>query len=275
MSIIYEPNGMAKEYSPFACNLYIGCSHRCKYCYAPHTLQRTASEYYGIPYPRKNVLRQLENELQAKQFNKQILLSFIGDVYCDNADKSETTRQALKLLNYYKAPVAVLSKGVQNMVKDIDLFKEFGERITVGTTLTFFDENKSREWESGAATSKERLKAMQYLHDEGLHTFASFEPVVDPAESLLLIEESLKLDCIDHYKIGKLNNYKGLDRGVDWEGFLHQALSLLRPSGKQLYIKKCLRDLAPNTPLHEDEIDPERYIVRTLPSGREAQLSIF
>ena len=38
MSIIYEPSGMAKEYSPYACNLYIGCSHRCKYCYAPHTL---------------------------------------------------------------------------------------------------------------------------------------------------------------------------------------------------------------------------------------------
>ena len=31
MPVIYEPKGKAREYSPYACNLYIGCSHRCQY----------------------------------------------------------------------------------------------------------------------------------------------------------------------------------------------------------------------------------------------------
>ena len=80
MSIIYEPCGMAKEYSPLACNLYVGCSHCCRYCYAPHTLQRAEGSYFGIPAPRKNVLHYLKKDLQKQQYTKQIMLSFIGDV---------------------------------------------------------------------------------------------------------------------------------------------------------------------------------------------------
>lgn len=63
MPVIYEPKGRANEYSPYACNLYIGCSHRCRYCYAPHTLQRSADNYFGIPTPRNNLLKELEKNL--------------------------------------------------------------------------------------------------------------------------------------------------------------------------------------------------------------------
>jgi len=77
-----------------------------------------------------------------------------------------------------------------------------------------------------------------------------------------LIERTLKDNSVDHYKVGKLNNYKGLDKGLDWQGFLREAIAMLRPAGKQIYIKKCLRELAPDIDLFPDEVDPERYIVR-------------
>lgn len=262
MSIIYEPHGMAREYSPYACNLYIGCSHRCKYCYAPHTLQRSAESYFGVPSPRKSILKYLEKDLQDQSYHKQILVSFIGDVYCDNTDKSQTTREALALLNQYNAPVAVLSKGGKKMLREMDIFLAFGDRIMVGTTLTFFDIDKSKEWEPGAALPEERLAVLSQLHAAGIKTFASFEPVLEPCESLKLIEKTIIDNSVDHYKLGKLNNYKGLDRGVDWQGFLIDALALLRPAKKQIYVKQCLREHAPQTELYEDEIDPERYIVR-------------
>jgi len=262
MPIIYEPSGMAREYSPYACNLYIGCSHNCKYCYAPHTIQQREEDYFGVPNPRKNVLKYLERDLMENTYKKQILLSFIGDVYCENTDNSETTRIALQLLNRYNAPVVVLSKGGQKMLRDLDVFKMFKNRIMVGTTLTFFDEKKSKEWESGASLPAERLLVLRELHKAGIKTLASFEPSVEPSESLKLIEKTLEDDSVDHYKIGKINNYRGYGNDFDWSDYLTRVLKMLRPAKKELYVKQSLRKFAPNIPLFENEIDPERWVVR-------------
>ncbi|MCL2168640.1 MAG: hypothetical protein FWB74_01280 [Defluviitaleaceae bacterium] len=262
MSIIYEPSGAAREYSPYACNLYIGCSHGCQYCYAPRVLQRRNEDFFGTPSPRRDVLRLLEKDLKAKTYDKQIMLSFIGDLYCDTADGGKTSRAALEILNAYKAPVAVLSKGGEKMLRDVDVFQAFGGRIAVGTTLTFMDEDKSRQWEPGATLPKERLEALKELKNAGIKTFVSFEPVLEISESLKLIERTLHDDSVVYYKIGKLNNFRGLDKGMDWQGFLRNALEMIRPAKKELYIKKSLRELAPDIELFADETDHERYIVR-------------
>ena len=159
-------------------------------------------------------------------------------------------------------PVAVLSKGGKKMLRDLDLFKEFGDRITVGTTLTFLDEEKSKEWEPYASTPSERLETLKTLHDNGIKTFASFEPTIEPEESLKLIKKTLELDCVDHYKIGKINNYKSADKWQDWAKYLQDCLDLLRPTNKQVYYKFCLRKLAPNIELTEAEKNPDEYIVK-------------
>ncbi|MCL2531104.1 MAG: radical SAM protein [Oscillospiraceae bacterium] len=261
MPIIYTPSGAAREYSPHAANLYLGCSHRCQYCYAPHALQRTPSAYFGTPAPRRNVLNLLDQDLKKQPYTKQILLSFIGDVYGDTTDNNATTRAALQLLDYYKAPVAILSKGGERILRDLDVFREFGQRMMVGSTLTFLDEAKSREWEPGAAPPEERLAVLKALRQAGIRTFASFEPTIEPTESLALIERTLQDDSVVTYKIGKLNNYKGLDKQHDWADFLQQCLALLRGTGKQIYIKSALRKAAPDITLHDDEQDAERWNV--------------
>ena len=253
---------MAREYSPYACNIYIGCSHRCKYCYAPRTIQRSEDGYFGTPSPRKGVLRGIEKDLQSRKYEKQILLSFIGDVYCDNTDNSQTTRDALLLLNQYNSPVAVLTKGISKSLRDLDVFKAFGGRMMVGSTLTFMDEKKSKEWESGADLPLKRLAALKTLHDNGIRTFASFEPCVDPNESMKLIEATLADDSVDHYKIGKVNNYKGMDKGVDWTRYLKEVLSLLRAAKKHIYVKSGIRAMVHGIEYQPEEIDPDFYVVK-------------
>lgn len=262
MSVIYEPKGKAREYSPLALNLYLGCSHECKYCYAPSALQKTRESYFGIPQPRKGLIDNLHKELKRNRPTEQVLLSFIGDVYCETEDNNKLTGQVLELLLEYKTPVAILTKGGMRCLKDIDLFRQFGEHIQIGTTLTFDNNKDSLEWESGAAIPRDRLAMLQELNLAGIKTFASFEPVIITEQSLHLIKYSLQLDCIDTYKIGKINNYQGIDKTINWTEFLQSCLDLLRPAGKQIYIKHDLRQAASSIKLYGNEMLPDEHNVR-------------
>lgn len=260
MSIIYVPRGKAREYSPLALNIYLTCTHKCEYCYAPGCRLQTKEQYFQSPMPRTDIANKLRKELKGNIPKEQVLLSFIGDVYCETQDNNEATREVLEILLEHKIPVAILTKGGRRCLKDLDLFKKFGEHIQIGSTLTFDNDKDSLEWESGAALPKERLEVLKVLHDEGIKTFASFEPVIIPQQSLNLMEQSL--DFIDIYKVGKLNNYRGLDKCIDWTDFLIKTLEILRPAGKQIYIKHDLRQCAPSVRLYGNEVLPDEHCVR-------------
>jgi len=260
MTIIYEPRGKAREYSPLALNLYLGCTHKCKYCYAPSCMLKKRDTYFHAPEPRKNVLKMLSNEVSKHAPKEQVLMSFIGDVYSENSDGNSTTRSALEILRNANVPVAILTKGGERCLKDIDMFKRFGDKIQIGATLTFDNDADSLEWESGAASPQERLGTLRELHKQGIRTFASFEPVIDPDQSIELIEKGL--DCIDVFKIGKLNNYKQIDKAIDWTRFLIKVVEILREAGKQFYIKHDLQKAAASVKLFGNEMIPDMHNVK-------------
>jgi DNA repair photolyase len=261
MSIIYEPSGKAREYSPLALNIYLGCTHGCKYCYAPRCRHQRAEDYFQTPQPRNNIVEKLEMELKKAETPKeQVLLSFIGDVYCKTTDENEATRECLQLLLSYKVPVAILTKGGTRCLKDLDLFKQFGEHIQIGTTLTFDNDDDSNLWESGAAMPGERIEMLRTLHENGIKTFASFEPVIYPEQSLHLMD--MLLNVVDVFKVGKLNNYKGIDKSINWESFLESSVELLRNARKPFYIKHDLRVAAPSVRLYGNEVLPDEHNVR-------------
>jgi len=259
MPVIYTPRGKAREYSPLALNLYMGCTHRCLYCYGPSCLQKNREQYYSKPEPRKDVIENLKKQLAKERPTEQVLISFIGDPYCETTDENATTRKALEILLENKVPAAVLTKGGTQCLRDIDLFKAYGEHIQVGATLTFDNAEDSSEWESGAASPYERLITLENLHQAGIKTFASFEPVIVPEQSLELMRAGL--DFIDAYKVGKLNNYQGIDKNIDWADFLQRVLDLLRPAGKQLYIKHDLRNAGSSIKLYGNEVLPDEHNV--------------
>ncbi|NCB44233.1 MAG: hypothetical protein EOM59_16690 [Clostridia bacterium] len=258
--IIYEPKGKAREYSPLAANFYNGCDHGCAYCYAPN-VARKDREFYKKVTPRANIISEYKKScIFFERTEKQVLFNFMGDPYCKEEMTHEITRECIKLSLKHKIPLAILSKGGSRMLRDEDLFMMFGSHIKIGATLTFMDEEKSIKWEPGAALPVDRLKALIFLHAQGIKTWASFEPVIDPEESLKIMEESLS--CVDEYKVGKINNFMGLDKNIDWTGFLDKVVKMLRKAEKPFYIKKDLRECAPSIKLYENEINQDIFCVK-------------
>jgi len=259
MSIIYEPRGKAREYSPLAANFYSGCDHKCLYCYAP-SIQFKSREAYSTVNPRANIIRLFENDARKIAGNEtQVLFNFMGDPYCLANEEHGITRQCLEIALKHHLPIAILTKGGERCLADLDVFKRFGRHIKVGATLTFSNPEKSYEWENGAAFPENRIVALEVLHKHGVKTWASFEPVIEPAESLEMIRKTLY--CCDEYKIGKLNNYNKLDKDIDWTAFLEEAVSILRAADKEFYIKKDLRNAAPSIELTEREITADAHCV--------------
>lgn len=257
MSVIYEPSGKAREYSPRALNIYTGCDHGCKYCYAPGIRRMNRDQFLNVSQ-RANIVNNFQREAKKNYGLKhQILFSFMGDPYCEANDRYQLTRDCLEIALENKIPVAVLTKGGSRCLQDLDLFRQFGPHFKLGQTLTFFDYDKSKAWEPGAASPKERLETLKNLHEQGINTWASFEPVIEPEESLKLLKASLPY--VDEYKVGKLNNFQGLDKKVDWTKFLTDVVDILRPANKKFYIKHDLAAAAPTVKLTSGERDADSF----------------
>lgn len=249
MGIIYQPKGKAREYSPLAANLYTGCNHQCQYCYASRLLYGRHDP--AQPTARRNLLSEFEKDCKKNyESDKQVLFCFMSDPYNSKEAELELTKDCLKIAYKYKVPIAILTKSIL-VLRDIEIFKKFESNIKIGFTLTMDNDKDSLEWEPEAALPGERIKALKQLKENGIKTWASFEPVINPEQSLNMMEKALPY-C-DEYKVGKLNNFKGLDKAVDWNSFLYRTVNLLRSNNKPFYIKDDLRKFANGLKLYGNE----------------------
>lgn len=234
MITIYKPKGKAREYSPYALNIYKGCDHDCKYCYVNKmTYYKNDNEN---PVPRENIIPELEKYLKKNRINKQVLLCFTGDPYCKKDIEYNKTREALKILNYYNVPVAILTKGGERILRDVDIFKKFNN-IKIGATLTLINKKQSMYYEPRAALPEDRIETLYKIHNEGIRTWVSFEPVIDPLQTIKILD--MTNNFIDEYQVGKMNYYN-IGENINWGRFGDIMAKKLLYIGKDFYIKKDL-----------------------------------
>ena len=260
---IYQPAGRAREYSPYALNIYTGCTHGCDYCYCPRVLHMDSSAYFHRPSPRSGIVSALTRQLASTSFDKQVLLSFVGDCFCDTSDDSATALECLDILRDTKTPTAILTKGGNRLFRAEGQILGFQRGlVSVGATLTFANDKDSHDHEPGAASPAERMDTLRMFHEAGVKTFASFEPVLDPEQSLALIRECAESGILDTYKVGKLNGHP-LASTIDWRRFLDRAVEILRGNGCDFYIKDDLAAFGRDLRFSPRERDTDAHIVRT------------
>jgi len=247
MTAIYEPKGRALEYSPLACNLYLGCEHGCKYCYAPGCMRKTMEQWHTVVEARDGILSAFEKDCRAMAKSRindedhRVLFCFLSDPYQPLEGKMHLTRQAIEKAKSWLVKVSVLTKGKYALVsQDFELMRDAG--VHLGVTLSFVTDRKRKVWEPNASSVSERLRILREAHAMGIYTWVSMEPVIDAAEALSVIDKAHEF--VSFWKVGKLNHDKVHEAKVDWHKFYVDVKAKLDGYGAKYYIKQDLAAFA-------------------------------
>ena len=200
---IYRPRGKAGEYASWACNLYTGCSNDCEYCYCKKgplgsiwtKEPRLKKCFKNEEHAYSVFIRELEQNQEALR-REGLFFSFTTDPFLKETRKF-TWNCILTALSE-KITVSVLTKRA-DFLDDISTALRWIHKdgLVFGFTITGCNLK-----EPGASTNGQRIEAMERLHDAGFKTFASLEPIIDPARTLNYYKELASRSCCDLVKVG-------------------------------------------------------------------------
>lgn len=227
MQTIYSPKGKALEYGNLALNIYTGCPHKCVYCYAPAVLRRDKESFYSAIEPRKNIIEETKKRLAKGDIkDKQIFLCFTCDPFPIGYNH-EPTYEIIQAIKDSGNHVIILTKGSPDMYRLINMLNKHDK---FGVTISG-DNSK----EPNATNEITRLRMIRCANVENIPTFVSCEPVYNTDAIYQLITS---VDCIDEYKIGKLN-YAPSD--INWKQFGLECERLCKLHNRKYMIKNDLR----------------------------------
>ncbi len=240
MDVIYEPKGAAAEYAELAVNLYTTCTHGCTYCYCPGALHKTPAEFHCEGPPKKDVLKRLAKDCAIMAKNKdtrEVLLSFVGDPY-QSDEAAWLTHQALVLLGVHGIKTTVLTKNPRWIFlhEQQNIFQAYD--ISLGVSFVWFNDAIREQFEPHAGRIQTRNLAIANAHSLGIRTWVSLEPVIDPAQALLVVREMHKY--VDHWKVGIIEHDKELIAAQNWGKFYRDVTALLNSVGADYLIKESL-----------------------------------
>jgi DNA repair photolyase len=168
---------------PYVINPYTGCQHSCSYCYARYMKRFTGhQEPWGQFVDVKvNAADLLKLEITKKKPGR-VWISGVCDPYQPLEAKYKLTRQCLEILAQNNWPVTVQTRSPL-VLRDIDILKQ-GRDFEAGFSIPTADDHIRQLFEPGAPPIKERVRALDELHQAGIKTYAMIAPMLPGAEGL-------------------------------------------------------------------------------------------
>lgn len=192
-------------------NIYRGCEHRCKYCYAIYSHDYlNNSNFFNNVYYKYNILEPLEKELSSKKWKREVVnIGGVTDSYQPLEARLKLMPEVLKLMIKYKTPVIISSKS-NLILRDFDLIDELS-RITyvnIAETIVTADENVRRKIEPGASKIDSRFGVLKEFKKTnasvGLHMMPIIPYLTDSYENLDTIYKRASEINVDYVLNGTL-----------------------------------------------------------------------
>ncbi len=218
---------------PFAWSLnpYMGCAHRCTFCYVRAfelRADRPSGDRYGRSIRVKiNVAAVLRAELARRSREREtVSIGAATDPYQPAEGRYRLTRACIEVLRDARNPFHVITRSPM-IVRDIDVLAEAAVRakVSVSFSIPTLDEEVWRKSEPGTPPPRQRFRALRTLVDAGIDAGVMVAPVLpgisDHPEQLRAVVEAAR-------EAGALHV---------WAGVLH-----LRPGTKEHFLDELARD---------------------------------
>ena len=212
-------------------NPYMGCVHRCTFCYVRHFEQRAdrpSDDRYGRSIRIKpNVAEVLRRELARPSWQREeVALGTATDPYQPAEGRFRLTRACLTELDAAWTPFSIVTRGPL-VVRDLDLLQQASERAgaQVFFSLPTLDERVWRTTEPGTAPPTSRLEAIRRLAAAGVDVGVGMAPILPG-----LSDDPHQLEAV--VRAARAAGARGI-----WASVVH-----LRPGVREHFLEALARD---------------------------------
>lgn len=192
-----------KEWSVASANCILGCSHRCRYCYAAANAVRRGQcpdrEAWGTSYLR---VRSAEVKKRRRKENGRIMFPTTHDIM------PQFLGECLQVMRNILAAdndLLIVSKPhlscIEHVCRELRLWRS---RIMFRFSIGAINDSILGYWEPGAPSFEERFASLRHARREGYSTSVSMEPLLD-SDNVVDIVDTLAPHVTDSIWIGKMN----------------------------------------------------------------------
>jgi DNA repair photolyase len=168
----------------FSLNPYMGCAHRCTFCYVrafEARADRPWDDRYGASIRVKtNVAEVLRRELARRSWRREpVAIGAATDPYQPAEGRYRLTRACVEAFSEAESPFSIITRGPL-VVRDIDVLAEAARRaeVSVSFSVPTLDLEIWRRTEPGTAPPRQRLRALARLVEAGIDARVGMAPIL-------------------------------------------------------------------------------------------------
>jgi DNA repair photolyase len=165
-------------------NPYMGCAHRCTFCYVrafEARADRPWDDRYGASVRVKtNVAEVLRRELARPSWRREVVaVGAATDPYQPAEGRYRLTRACIEAFAEAASPFSIITRGPL-IVRDIDVLTDAARaaRVSVTFSVPTLDHEIWRRTEPGTAPPRQRLRALARLVEAGIDASVGMAPVL-------------------------------------------------------------------------------------------------
>ncbi len=245
-------------------NPYMGCVHRCTFCYVRAfelRADRPSDHRYGRSIRVKtNIAEVLRRELARASWEPEaVAIGAATDPYQPAEGRYRLTRGCLEALRDASNPFSIITRGPL-IVRDVDVLAGAARRADVSVTFSVptLDDEIWRRTEPSTAHPRQRLRALRMLVEAGIRASVGLAPILPGITDRPELLEQVVLEAREAGACGV------------WASLLN-----LRPGTREHFLEALAQDFPEQLPQYErlyarraylkaDETRPVRALVAEL-----------